>query len=232
MIESERHNFGEGNAKLFIGHWAPALLVATHPKAPKLGTLFVAGQLVDLAFFSFVLLDLEHMRLRPGISAMNPLDLYDMPYTHSFAATAIWAFVFGLIVYVWKRSHIAGVLSGIVVLSHWFLDLAVHVPDLTLWGQPPKLGLGLWNFPAIAMPLEAILTFSAAYFFIHKTKPVAKTSTAAAISLNVGLIIIQSINWFGPQPVGDPAQSAPLALVTYGTMILLATWVAGTRALR
>lgn len=217
---------------MFIGHWAPAFLVATHPKAPKLGTLFVAGQLVDLAFFSFVLLDVEHMRLRPGISVMNPLDLYDMPYTHSFAATAIWAFVFGLIVYVWQRSHMAGVLGGIIVLSHWFLDLAVHVPDLTLWGQPPKLGLGLWNFPAIAMPLEAFLTFGAAYLYMRKTKPVARTAGVAAISLIIALIIIQSVNWLGPPPSGDPAQSAPLVLVTYGVMILLAAWVASTRALR
>ena len=40
---------------MFIGHYAPALVAATMPKAPRLGTLFIAAQLVDLAFFLFVL---------------------------------------------------------------------------------------------------------------------------------------------------------------------------------
>jgi membrane-bound metal-dependent hydrolase YbcI (DUF457 family) len=215
--------------KLFIGHWAPAFLAATNPKAPKLGTLFAAGQLVDLAFFSFVIVDVEHMRLRPGISVMNPMDLYDMPYTHSLAAAAVWALVFGLAILVWQRSRSAAIFGGLVVLSHWFLDLLVHVPDLTLWGQPPKLGLGLWSFPAIAIPLELGLTFGAAYIFFRKTKPVSKSSGLAMALLMLGLMIIQAVNWFGPPPSGDPSRTAPMVLGIYLAMILLALWVGGTR---
>ena len=37
---------------MFIGHYAPAMIAATHPKAPGLGTLFVAGQLIDFGFRS------------------------------------------------------------------------------------------------------------------------------------------------------------------------------------
>ena len=64
---------------MFIGHWAPALAVAAKRRSPGLGTLFIAAQLVDWAFFIFVLIGVEHMRLTPGISAMSPLDLYHMP---------------------------------------------------------------------------------------------------------------------------------------------------------
>ncbi len=64
---------------MFIGHWAPAFIAAAHPKAPRLGTLFVAGQLVDFGFFGLMLLGVEKMRLDPGISVMNPMDLYHMP---------------------------------------------------------------------------------------------------------------------------------------------------------
>jgi len=35
---------------MFIGHFAPALIAATRPKAAGLGTLFVAAQLVDIGF--------------------------------------------------------------------------------------------------------------------------------------------------------------------------------------
>ena len=68
---------------MFIGHWAPALAVAARKPAPTVATLFVAAQLVDWAFFGFLLVGVEHMRVSPGISAMNPMDLYHVPYTHS-----------------------------------------------------------------------------------------------------------------------------------------------------
>ena len=48
---------------MFIGHWAPALAVAARRKRPGLGALFIAAQLVDWAFFLFVLLGVEHMRM-------------------------------------------------------------------------------------------------------------------------------------------------------------------------
>jgi hypothetical protein len=42
---------------MFIGHYAPAFAAATSPKSPRLSALFVAAQLVDVAFFSFLILD-------------------------------------------------------------------------------------------------------------------------------------------------------------------------------
>ena len=47
---------------MFIGHYAPAFVAASSPKAQRLGALFVAAQLVDIAFFIFVLFGAEHMR--------------------------------------------------------------------------------------------------------------------------------------------------------------------------
>ena len=43
---------------MFVGHYSAALVAAAHPKAPRLGTLFVAAQLMDLGFFTFVLTDI------------------------------------------------------------------------------------------------------------------------------------------------------------------------------
>ncbi|MGB7374735.1 hypothetical protein [Pontixanthobacter sp.] len=74
---------------MFIGHWAPAFIAAAASKrSPKLGTLFIAAQLVDWGFFLFATVGLERMRIEPGITAMNPLDLYHMPYTHSLLGCA------------------------------------------------------------------------------------------------------------------------------------------------
>ena len=105
---------------MFVGHFAPALVAAAHPKAPRLGTLFVAAQLVDFAFFIFVILGIENMRITPGISVMNALDLYYMPYSHSIAGGIIFAAAMAWAVYIFSRNIIGALIAAVVVLSHWF----------------------------------------------------------------------------------------------------------------
>ena len=57
---------------MFIGHWAPALAAAAATrKAPPLAVLFIGAQLIDWAFFAFLLLGVEHMRFSPGISDLD-----------------------------------------------------------------------------------------------------------------------------------------------------------------
>ena len=217
---------------MFIGHYSAAFIAATSPKAPQLGTLFVAVQLVDLAFFSFVLIGIEHMRLVPGITAMNPMDLYDMPLTHSLVGAAGWAAGFALLLWLWRRNGVAALIGGAVVLSHWLIDLLVHRPDLTLAGGPPPFGLGLWNHPAIEMPLELVLAFGALAWFTARTRgpwiPVA--------TLAVAMAAFQAFNWFGPEPATivdpPPPSLAILGLVAYVLLALLAWWVSRTRALK
>ena len=105
---------------MFIGHFAPAFAAgAISPESPRLGTLFVAAQLVDWAFFLFVLVGIEEMRIVPGITAMNPLDLHYMPYTHSLAGTAVFALVFGVIVWRMSRNAVAGVWAAVTVRLRW-----------------------------------------------------------------------------------------------------------------
>ena len=56
---------------MFIGHYAPAFAAATSPKSPRLAALFVAAQLVDIAFFSFLILGVEKMRMLPGAGRLG-----------------------------------------------------------------------------------------------------------------------------------------------------------------
>ena len=212
---------------MFIGHWAPALVAAAHPKAPSLGTLFVAGQLVDWAFFAFVLADIEHLRLAPGISAMNPMDLYHMPYTHSLAGTLVFAAGFAALIWLVTRNRTGALLGGAVVVSHWFTDLIVHIPDLTLWGSAPKLGLGLWNYPAIAMPLELGLTALAFFVLIRARQPAQRSWIPLAILAAV-MLLVQAVSWFGPPPTEPDLASAIVVFVAFGLITLIAEW-AGRR---
>ena len=182
---------------MFIGHFAPAMVAATHPKAPGLGSLFVAGQLLDFGFFGLALAGIENFRITPGITRMVPLDLYDMPYTHSLLGSAIWAAAFALLIWLFTRNRTGALIGGAVVLSHWFLDLVVHAPDLTLAGSPPKMGFALWNYPMIEMPLELAITFGALAFFVARTRPIAPSSKFALVLLVILLSVFQAVNWFG-----------------------------------
>lgn len=206
---------------MFIGHWAPALALAARRPAPSVGVLFVAAQLVDWGFFGLLLAGVEHMRFSPGISAMNPMDLYHMPYTHSLLGAAVFAAAFGAAVFAVLRDRGAALATSAVVLSHWLLDLLVHVPDLTLAGSPPKLGFALWNYPYLEMPVELGITFGALWLYASNRQPAAvRVWTLAAV-----LALLQAVNWFGPVEPEVTAGTSLLAFFAYGLATLAAWWM-------
>jgi hypothetical protein len=206
---------------MFIGHYSAALAAAAHPKAPRLGTLFIGAQLVDFAFFSFTVVGVENMRIAPGMTVMNPMDLYDMPYTHSLIGSLAWALVFALIVRSMTREWIGPIIGGVVVLSHWVLDVLVHGPDMSFFGSPPKFGFGLWNHPMIEMPLEVVLVVGSAWIFARSRGLAGGARTALQILVGV-LMLVQAYNWFAPEPT-----EVSLVLPISGLLAFaLASWLA------
>ena len=206
---------------MFIGHFAPALIAAARPRAAGLGTLFVAAQLVDIGFAILLIPGIEAMRIVPGITAMNPMDLHHMPYTHSLLGALIWAAVFGAVVWFATKRKEAAIGAALVVASHWFIDLIVHIPDLTLYGMPPKLGFGLWNHPLAAMPLEILLIGGAFLYYLRRT---AAPQGNRRLWVLAGLLVFaQAVDWFGPK---EPAYS----LAVPATMLFAYALLAGTAA--
>lgn len=211
---------------MFIGHWAPALAIAARPKAPALGLLFIAAQLVDWAFFGLLIAGVEHMRVTPGISAMNPMDLYHMPYTHSLLGSLLFGGAAAAVIWAVTKDRTAALLTGAVVLSHWFLDLLVHVPDLTLAGSPPKLGFGLWNYPMLEIPLELGITFGALWLYVRAKRP---APLRIAVLAGV-LLLLQAVNWFGPVEPEVSTGTSVLAFVAFGIATLAAWWMGKSAA--
>jgi hypothetical protein len=207
---------------MFIGHFAPALMAASHPKAPSLSVLLIGAQLVDWGFFTLVIAGVEKMRITPGFTVMNPLDLYYMPWTHSLLGAVVWAAGFALILRVWLKHWTPALIGGAVVLSHWFLDLLVHAPDLTLAGSPPKLGLGLWNHPWVEMPLEIGITLLGLWLYARSTGG----WRTPVLGLGGLLLALQLFNWFGPEPTVVDAGTTWLALFAYALVAGIGWWVA------
>lgn len=211
---------------MFIGHWAPAFAAAAVSKdSPKLATLFIGAQLVDWVFMILGLVGLEKVRIEPGFTVMSPLDLYHMPFTHSLVGSLIWALVFAFMVMVGRRNAGAAILAGAVVLSHWVLDWLVHAPDLTIAGGQTKLGLGLWNYPYVLIPLELALVIGSFIYYMRRTKG----PMGPAFVLLFVMLGLQAFNWFGPAPSPNPTLFFIMGLVAFTIITLLAKWVGDTR---
>ena len=211
---------------MFVGHWAPALAAAgASERAPNLGLLFVAGQLVDWGFFMLAVAGVERMRVEPGFTALSPFDLYHMPYTHSLLGTLGWALALAAVVWLGRRDWLAGAIAGAVALSHWPLDWLVHAPDLTIAGGGPKLGFGLWDAPTVAIPLELGLIAAGFVFYLRRTVgPVLPP-----VVLALALLAAQLVHWFGPAPAGAGPGLYLFALGAFAFLTLIAFWVGWTR---
>ncbi|WP_432768232.1 MAG: hypothetical protein HEQ22_12490 [Sphingopyxis sp.] len=212
---------------MFIGHFAPALVAAARPQTAGLGTLFVAAQLVDIGFAALLMTGTEAMRIVPGFTAMNPMDLYHMPYTHSLLGALMWGALFGALVWAATRRRAAAIAAMLVVVSHWFLDLVVHSPDLTLFGAPPMLGLGLWNHPAIAMPLEIALIGGALLYYARHTQ--APSGNRRLWLLAGVLAVAQAVDWFGAQHTAYSLAIPATMLAAYALLAAAAAWAGADR---
>jgi membrane-bound metal-dependent hydrolase YbcI (DUF457 family) len=146
------------------------------------------------------------------------LDLYYMPYTHSLVAALLWSVAAAATYRLLGRSsnRRSCILVAAAVFSHWVLDLVVHRPDLPLFDDAAKVGLGLWNRPALAFGLEAALLVGAVALFQH-----ARAGRwVALVVFSLVMLAIQAYIFFGPPPVLDVAIAAT-ALAAYGAFALV-----------
>jgi hypothetical protein len=197
---------------MFVGHYGPSFGLRRASGGVPLWVLFLAVQFVDVLWSILVIAGVERVRITPGFTASSPLDLYYMPYTHSLAASVAWAVLLGwLASLVWSRG--GGLVVGLCVLSHWILDLPVHVADLPLWGDLHKVGFGLWDRPVIAFVLEAgVLVAGVAVYAKH-----AKSKAAIWIFALL-MLAIQMSNLVMP----PPAKSEQFALMALSLYLVFA----------
>lgn len=208
---------------MFVGHYAPALALKPIARAVPLWALFVAVQLLDFGWDLFVLAGIEHVRLVPGFTASNDLDLYDMPWTHSLAAALVWSAVAAALAYRLAPDsdrRTAAWALGACTFSHWVLDLLVHAGDLTIAGDAtPHLGLGLWNHPWIEIGVE-IGTVLAAGAFAARRAPKPRP----VIAITLVLAIVAGVERVIPPPP-TVTQLVVSAFVAYVAFALAAGWV-------
>jgi membrane-bound metal-dependent hydrolase YbcI (DUF457 family) len=203
---------------MFVGHYGVSFAAKKAEPSIPLWVLFIAVQLLDVLWAPFILLGIEKVRIVPGITASNPLDLYYMPYTHSLVAAIGWSVVafLGFRFAIRTASTRAASIVGVAVFSHWVLDFLVHRPDLPLYDNTAKVGLGLWNFPAVALGLEAVLLFGGMWLYFR----LGMARRTAMLVFGVVMLAIQAYIFFGPPPASDKAAAAT-ALVSYAVFAIV-----------
>lgn len=190
---------------MFVGHLAVALAAKrTSPRTP-LSWLVGASFGLDLLWPVLLLAGAEIVRVDPGNTAFTPLDFESYPWSHSLLMVAAWAILAGAL--AWRRLGASGggVLVGVVLVSHWLLDVVSHRPDLPFWPGGPEVGLGLWNSIPATLLLEGALFVIGVELYRRGT--VARD--AAGRWALAGLVALTGVIWisgpWSPPPPGAQA---------------------------
>ena len=218
---------------MFVGHYGVAFIAKAKAKELPLWQLFIAVQLVDVVWGVLVLLGIERARIVPGITKSMPLDLYYMPYTHSLIAAFLWSALAFVAYRLFRPSgtRAAALVLGIAVLSHWVLDLLVHRPDLPLWDDMDKVGLGLWNYPLAAFLVEGSLLVAGLLLYLRSSLAASPAGRYSG-SLFVLVLLITQAFVVTVQPLPSITFAALLFLVSYVGLAATAYRVELTRRLK
>jgi hypothetical protein len=223
---------------MFIGHYGIAFALKKYVPKTSLAILFIGTQLVDIMFFLFVLLGIEHLRIIPGFTEASPFDLYDYPLTHSLLGALAWTIGVYLIVrFIPLRSSIdtsyrqrAALVLCALVFSHFLLDIIVHTPDLLLVpGFDLAIGLGLWNSIIATIAVELAVLLTGCLIYLKSTS--SDTSVVGRFGMYVFIIVLVVITILNPFMVyPNVLTAALLAEFMYTVLTLIAWWLDGKRA--
>jgi len=185
---------------MFIGHFGFGMGLKRSAPAVSLGTLFLGAQFIDLLWPVFLLTGTEHASIDPAASG-PPITFTDYPISHSLAMVAVWSLLVGGAYYGFRRSARGAVVCAVAVMSHWWLDLIVHVPDLPLApGMPQRLGLGLWQSLPATIVVECAIFAVGCLLYCRVTRPADRIGSIGFWALVASLIAIYIGNLFGPPP--------------------------------
>jgi membrane-bound metal-dependent hydrolase YbcI (DUF457 family) len=131
---------------MFLGHYGVAFAAKRAAPRTSLGALTFAAQFLDELWPILLLLGVEQVRINPRMQGSLALDFTYYPFSHSLLMAIVWGILVGGAYYLLRRNGRAAWVIGLLVVSHWLLDLPMHVRDLPLWpgASSPKVGWGLW----------------------------------------------------------------------------------------
>lgn len=141
------------------GHLAIGFTAKKYAPQIPVVVFLIAAYAIDLIYFIFLAL---------GIDTFD----YD-PWSHSLFMAILWSISAGLITLFFSRKFRNGFVIGLVVFSHWILDIIVWDNVPIFFDKTHRVGLGLYN--KIGFSLTGLKLNS---------------GTAIATSIELGMLII------------------------------------------
>jgi hypothetical protein len=185
---------------MIAGHFGFAALVKGRERSTPLWMLMLASVWLDIVFVPLFVAGIETIELAPGRHGYGAAIIH-ADYTHSVVGMLVLSAILGAACWpFWgKRSAIV---IGLVAASHWALDLIVHRADMPIFPANlphlPRLGFGLWQFPAASIALELALVLGGAWVYWRAAKDVClraargtRLATVAALLIAVcGVLVL------------------------------------------
>ena len=153
---------------MIAGHFGFAAMVKGREPATPIWILMLATVWLDIVFIPLYILKIETIQRIADAHTGYGTSIIYADYTHSLVGAAVLSLLLGAIggIFWGKRS---AVVIGLVSFSHWVLDLIVHRGDMPILpaniGNLPRLGFGLWRFPAASAAIELVLVLLGAMMY-------------------------------------------------------------------
>jgi len=153
---------------MIAGHFGFAAIVKARQPAVPLWALMLATVWLDIVFVPLYLAGVEYIDTVPGAVGSYGAGIIHADYTHSLLGAALLSALFGAVAAIrWVRR--TAVVLGLVVFSHWMLDLIVHRADMPLLpghiGGGPYFGFGLWRWAAPSIAAELVLVLLGVFLY-------------------------------------------------------------------
>ena len=210
---------------MFVGHYGVSFAARSSGIRVPLWVWFIAVQWLDVVWSVLVLMGIEKLRIGPGFTEANALDLYYMPYTHGLPGSIVLSLIFGGIVAMLTTGNRGAtfLLVAAASFSHWVLDLIVHTQDLPLYDNSAKVGFGLWRHVALSFSLELIVLGFGAWIYARAANFAGAKGRYVFWGFVVFLAAVQVYANFGPAPSSTDTM-AVMAFAFYAGLAMLAMW--------
>lgn len=187
------------------GHFGAALIISglTRHAAP-LPILFLAAQVQDLLIAVLVYtLHIEVTQLAFDTpNKVYPIELLYVPFSHSlFSSICLAVLLYIIIPGTWlSKTSVA-----VTVLSHWLLDLLVHLPDLDIcfpFSDCGKAGFGLWRYliPSLVVESAIVVIGYALYVRSAPSALLARRVGIRLLPLVLFMVFVTIAMPFAPPP--------------------------------
>lgn len=187
---------------MIAGHFGFAAAVKSRvPEAPT-WALMLASVWMDVLFVPLLVAGVETVQPfgEGGKMGYGQLVIH-ADWTHSLLGALAIAAAFGAVCAIpWGKK--LGLVMAAMVFSHWVLDLPMHHHDMPFLpqnaGHLPRLGFGLWSYPAASALLELAILALGTWLYWRKAASISpKRARVPAIAIALSGVVTLALNLAG-----------------------------------